>query len=205
MLIVGCGGLALQMLDDLEEQLNSELVFWADIDLISPVIKKNYRVISSNEAVKKQLSQDKRFILGVGGCANRKNLAERFLNYGGELYSFISSRASISKYARIGIGTVVLQKAVIEADVIIGKGCLINTCAIITHECTIDEFTELAPLSLLSGKVKIGASTFIGAHSTVLPKINIGSNVIIGAKSLVTKHVTNNITVLGIPAKIFEK
>ena len=205
MLIIGCGGLALQMLDDLEEQFQNELIFWADNEIINSVIKDKYTIINSKEDIKKHLSKNKRFILGLGGCVNRRKLSERFLNYGGELCSFISAKASVSKHAKIGLGTVILQQAVIEADVTIGKGSLINTSAVITHECTIGEFSEIAPLSLLAGKVKIGCSTFIGAHSTVLPKLNIGSNAVIGAKSLVTKDVPDNITVIGVPAKLLGK
>ena len=42
----------------------------------------------------------------------------------------------------------------------------------------------------------------IGAGATVIDKINIGDRVTVGAGAVVTKGVQNNITVVGVPAKI---
>ena len=81
MLIIGCGGLALQMLDDLEEQFQNELIFWADNEIINSVIKDKYTIINSKEDIKKHLSKNKRFILGLGGCVNRRKLSERPFKY----------------------------------------------------------------------------------------------------------------------------
>lgn len=205
MIIAGCGGLALQMLDDLEEQYGNELVFWSEVPSFKSVITKNHKLINSEIEILDEFNRDKRFIIAIGLPANRKNFFDRFTKYGGVCCSLISAKANISRYAEISDGTVILQNVIIEAGVTIGKGCLINTAAVITHECSIGNFTEIAPLSLLAGKVKIGDLTFLGAHSTILPQINIGANVVVGAKSLVTRDIPDNVKVMGSPAKPYSK
>ena len=93
---------------------------------------------------------------------------------------------------------------IINSQVIIGKGCIVNTGAIIDHECEIGDFSHIAPGATLSGNVKVGKSCFIGANSTVIQGVKIGNNVIIGAGAVVIKDVPDNITIVGNPAKIIK-
>jgi len=41
----------------------------------------------------------------------------------------------------------------------------------------------------------------IGANSTILPNLIIGENARVGAGSVVTKHIEDNTTVIGNPAR----
>ncbi|GAA3319001.1 hypothetical protein GCM10020331_024100 [Ectobacillus funiculus] len=49
---------------------------------------------------------------------------------------------------------------------------------------------------------KIGNNVYIGPGAKIFGGITIGNNVSIGANSVVTKDVPDNVTVVGIPAKI---
>lgn len=49
--------------------------------------------------------------------------------------------------------------------VVLGKGVICNTGAIIEHECIIGEYAHIAPGAVLTGNVQIGAHTFVGANS----------------------------------------
>jgi acetyltransferase-like isoleucine patch superfamily enzyme len=44
----------------------------------------------------------------------------------------------------------------------------------------------------------------IGGNATILPKVKLGNNVIVGAGSVVTKDVSDNKIVMGVPGKIIE-
>jgi maltose O-acetyltransferase len=52
------------------------------------------------------------------------------------------------------------------------------------------------------GPVTIGDHVFIGANSIIMPSVNIGNNVIVAAGSVVTKDISDNTIVSGVPAKI---
>lgn len=191
----------MQMLDELEAQFGNKIVFWVNISKYREILKCNYNFISLEEEILDQFKEDKRFILAVSEPGNRQQLSNKFISLGGELTSFISQKASISKHASVGVGGVVLQNAVIEAGVKLGEGCLVNVGAVITHECMIGNFSEVAPLALIAGNVCIGEKTFVGSNATVLPKLNIGAEVIIGAGAVVTRDIPDNVKVIGIPAK----
>lgn len=51
------------------------------------------------------------------------------------------------------------------------------------------------------GKIVVGDNCFLGFRSTILPGVTIGENSIVGACALVTKDVSPNSVVGGVPAK----
>lgn len=51
----------------------------------------------------------------------------------------------------------------------------------------------------------LGDNIFVGAGAKIIGGISVGSNVKIGANAVVVKDVPNNVTVVGIPAKIINK
>jgi len=51
----------------------------------------------------------------------------------------------------------------------------------------------------------LGDNIFVGAGAKIIGGITIGSNVKIGANAVVVKDVPDNVTVVGIPAKIINK
>ncbi|MDP5458148.1 serine O-acetyltransferase [Alishewanella sp. SMS8] len=56
------------------------------------------------------------------------------------------------------------------------------------------------------GKAPIlGSNIFIGAGAKIIGDVKIGDNVKIGANAVVVKDVPDNVTVVGIPAKIVSK
>ena len=60
----------------------------------------------------------------------------------------------------------------------IKKGVIINTGAIVEHECIINDYAHIAPGAVLAGSVFVGANSFIGANAVVKQGVKIGKNVI---------------------------
>jgi serine O-acetyltransferase len=52
---------------------------------------------------------------------------------------------------------------------------------------------------------RIGNNVFLAAGAKVLGDITIGNNVVVGANSLVISDVPDNSTVIGVPARIFDR
>lgn len=200
MVIAGAGGLVLQMLDDILA-LDDKVVLWVNMPVEKPLLKKHFTIISTLLELEKELAIDNRFVIGVGNPANRKKIADYFLGLGGKLTSFISPAATVSQFAYINDGCVVLHGAIIEAGVTIGEGCLINAGAIITHECSLSAFVEIGPGAVLAGGAVVKSGSFIGSNATVLPRVEIGENVIVGASTLANKNIEDNTVVAGVPAK----
>jgi acetyltransferase-like isoleucine patch superfamily enzyme len=92
-------------------------------------------------------------------------------------------------------------KAVVNAFAKVGVGVILNTGALIEHECVIGDYSHIAPGTVLAGNVSVGSNTFIGANSTVKQGIVIGNNAVIGAGSVVLTDIGDNEMWAGVPAK----
>ncbi|MGN6264736.1 MAG: DapH/DapD/GlmU-related protein, partial [Ginsengibacter sp.] len=58
--------------------------------------------------------------------------------------------------------------------------------------------------SLVPGPIHIKKNAWIGANATILPGVTIGENAVVAAGAVVSKDVSDNTVVGGIPAKIIK-
>ena len=206
MLIVGAKGFAKEVLE-VVRQLDelSDLVFYDDInDDVQGTLFGKFPILKTTEAVKVYFQTvDNRFTIGIGNPSLRKKMYDKFIALGGFFTSTISPEASIGSYQiEIGYGSNILTGVVISNSSIIGKGCIVYYNSIITHDCSVGEFVEIAPSVNLLGRSTVGSYSQIGSNATILPDLVIGENVIIGAGSVVTKDVPDNCIVVGTPARV---
>ena len=88
----------------------------------------------------------------------------------------------------------------IHPTAVIGRHAIINSGAIIEHDCNIGDYVHVSPHATICGTCNIGNKTWIGAGATIINNTNITSNVIIGAESTVIKDVNKPGTYVGSPA-----
>lgn len=131
----------------------------------------------------------------------REKLVNLYKTIGYKFATVISPLAHISKYAKIGEGTVIQAGVNVSTATKIGCFCKLNSYSNVMHDNVIGDFTTIAPNAVLLGRVTTGKASYIGANSTILPNTSIGSSSIVGAGAVVTKDVTNNVIVKGVPAK----
>jgi sugar O-acyltransferase (sialic acid O-acetyltransferase NeuD family) len=129
-------------------------------------------------------------INGIGMLPHSKKRQEVFLrlkSWGFHFESVISPNADVSSFSELGEGVQIFSQSVVQASTKVGDDSIINTGAIVEHDCTIGNYNHLAPSSTLCGHVTTGSNVFVGAGATVLPNINISSSAVIGAGE-VLKH-----------------
>ena len=84
-----------------------------------------------------------------------------------------------------------------------GMGVVIHSKSIIGVNCTICQQVAIGGgNSRFPGVPVIGNNVYIAKGSIVMGGITIGNNVTIGANAVVTKPVSDNAIVAGVPAKI---
>ena len=115
--------------------------------------------------------------------------------------NLVDPSANISPLVIMGCSTSVAPLVAINSLVLIGNGCIINTGAIIEHECEIGDYTHIGPGALLAGNVRVGKSVFVGARSVVKQGVSIGDYAIIGAGTVVINDIPRNETWVGNPAR----
>lgn len=166
-----------------------------------------YKVIGTDDDIPQYVDKAE-FVITVGqikSCAIRKKIAERIEKAGGKLATIIASDATVSKYATIGEGTVILHKCVVNADAKIGKNCIINTMANIEHEVEIGDFCHISTGVMVNGMTKVGNDTFVGSGSVISNGITISNEIVIGAGSIVRKSITKKGVYAGNPAMLIIK
>jgi hypothetical protein len=89
-------------------------------------------------------------------------------------------------------GVVIHAHAYIGPFTKIGHFALINTGAIIEHNCNIGENCSIQPGAKLMGHVTVGDCTEIGAGAIIAPHVTIGKNCLVHMGSVVTRDVPDN-------------
>ena len=79
---------------------------------------------------------------------------------------------------------------IIEDYVQIGSHCSIYSVSTIDNK---------------KGQVLLKKNCKIGSHSVIMPGITVGENAIVGPFSFVTRDIPDNVTVIGVPAKIIKR
>lgn len=134
-------------------------------------------------------------------CAKQAELSQA----GGNFEVIAHPAAVISKYANIGVGTVVMANATVNPFSNIGIGCIINTGSTVDHDCSLSDGVHISPGANLAGGVEVGRNSWVGIGSQVKQYVLIGCDATIGAGSTVLNNVGDFQTVVGSPAQQINK
>ncbi|WP_342513172.1 acetyltransferase [Sporosarcina sp. FSL K6-1522] len=137
------------------------------------------------------------FVIGIANNKIRRIVADTFGNF--NYVNVIHKTASISKYANLGYGNIILPHVSIDPDAVIENHVIINKNSTIGHNVTLRDYSQACPGTNLGGD--IGKGVFLGLGSTVLPGIRVGENSVIGAGAVVNKDIPANCVAVGIPCK----
>lgn len=142
-------------------------------------------------------------VLGIGDNITRRAFAERFKHL--RWQTVVHPRAFVHRSVTLGEGTVVFAGAVVQPDVAIGRHCIVNTNAAIDHDCVIGDYVHLAPGTCLAGNVSVGEGTFLGTGGVGIIGITIGRWSVLGAGAVATTNIPDNVTAVGVPARVIKK
>jgi sugar O-acyltransferase (sialic acid O-acetyltransferase NeuD family) len=129
---------------------------------------------------------------GVGGIIDiniRVKLFELLENMGLALPRLLHPRATVEPSASAGDGVQVFANAYVGSSVVLQPKCMINTNAVVSHDCEIGSYTHIAPGALLAGHVHVGERSLIGMGVTTTIGIKIGNGVRIGNGAVIYADV----------------
>lgn len=129
---------------------------------------------------------------GVGGIINigiRVSLFELLAGYGFACPILCHPRASIEASAQVFEGVQVFANAYVGSSAVLHEKCMINTGAIISHDCEIGSFAHIAPGALLAGQVRVGEKALVGMGVTTAIGIKIGPAARIGNGAILLADV----------------
>jgi UDP-perosamine 4-acetyltransferase len=201
--LIGGGGHAVSVL-----AMNENSTTIAGYTALTPSEELNIPYIGTDQEAISSLNPEAVMIHNaVGfttGCslALRRKIAEQYSRF--EQATLIAPSAWVSNGSRIAEGCAVMARAVINESVI-GAMSVINTGAIIEHNCLIGSNAFIGPGAIVCGGVTIGDDTFIGAGAIIKQGVEITAGVVIGMGAVVTQSITTPGTYIGNPAKKLEK
>lgn len=153
-----------------------------------------------DESILAGRENDVRLHIAIGDNTIRRKIAARFSGF--EFATIIHAFAAIGPWVEIGDGTLLAPGTTCTARLTIGKHVIVNTGAIISHDCIISDFANISPGCILAGGVRIGEGVFLGSGVTVAPGVTIGADARVFIGSVVTKDIPPGVTAAGAPARV---
>lgn len=116
---------------------------------------------------------------GLPVMSKRRRLLDKYLAMGAEFKSIIAPTAIVTPNSKIGKGCAIMHRAVVNRATL-GNHVVVNTGAIVEHDCEVGENTFIGPGAVIGGGVKIGDDCFIGLGANVMNGVTISSGVTVG-------------------------
>jgi acetyltransferase EpsM len=196
--LYGASGHAKVILDIIISIEDLEIAFIFD-DNPSVTHLRNHLVLNASDYPKEFMRYP--LLLSIGDNSIREHLVQR-LNPSSFSRALVHSSAHISEEMQLHKGSVIMPMAVISASTKIGQHCILNTGAVIEHDCNLEDFVHVSPNATVCGGVSIGKGTHIGAGAIIIPQIKIGEHCIIGAGTVVINDIPSHSKVVGNPGRI---
>ncbi|MBP6870604.1 MAG: acetyltransferase [Bacteroidales bacterium] len=205
LILIGGGGHCKACIDVIELAGYYEVVGILDIkEKVGTEIFK-YPIIGTDEDIERFSKTCRNFHITIGQLGSprkRKEIFNLLKNLRVSLPVMVSPIAYVSKYAKIGEGTIIMHHALVNAGAVIGCNCIINSKALIEHDAIVHDHCHVATGVIINGNSKIGYDSFIGSGSILIQNIKTSSNIYLGAGSLVINDLSEPGTYVGVPVKI---
>lgn len=195
--IIGAGSLGVMTLDVVlkQEKYARKNIVFIDDGKDKNELVHGFTVIGGLNIITELGSNIYDFIIAIADNNIRKNIAETYdLPY----VTVIHPHASISEFAKIGKGNIILPNVTVDPEAIIHNHVIVNKNTSIGHNVEMKNYSQASPGCQLGGLIQ--ECTFLGLGATLLPNIKIGRQSIIGAGSVVTRDLPDHCTAIGTPA-----
>lgn len=140
-------------------------------------------------------------VVAIGNNHLRMELQSKLIAVGFEVATIVHPSATVSRFAKLGIGSVVFAHAVVNVDAVVGEAAIINTAATIDHDCQLGKGVHIAPGANLGGGVVVGDFSWVGIGAAVSHYLLIGAEVTVGAGAVVINNIEKGVTAVGVPAR----
>ena len=186
--LIGGGGHCKSVVDVIEQESLFNIVGIVDkLELLGKDVL-GYPVIGNDSELDNLVKQCNSAIITVGQITSpltRVNLFNKIVKLGFDLPTIISPRAYVSQYAHIGVGSVIMHDAVVNAGAIVGDNCIVNTKSLVEHDSVIGNHCHISTNAIINGNVVVGNGSFIGSGAVTKEGIRIDDNFFAKAGSLV--------------------
>lgn len=129
---------------------------------------------------------------GIGNLSARLRVFERLAALEFGFPALVHPSAWVEPSASLSAGVQVFPHAYVGSLAHAGFGCIINTGAIVSHDCKLGDYVNLSPGATLAGNVTVGAGALVGMRATVNINVSIGAGARLGNGTTVKADVPAN-------------
>lgn len=168
LILIGGGGHCASCIDVVESTDRYEIAGILDKDYKPGKDVLGYPVTGTGDDIASYISKGYCFLITVGQISTPKRRMRIFAMLDAEnekLAIVISSRAYVSKHAKIGSGTVIMHDALINVGVEIGVNCIIKSKALIEHGSIIEGHCNVSTSAVINGDCVVGQGSFFGSNA----------------------------------------
>lgn len=143
-----------------------------------------YRIAGTDADIARFARQGTDFLVTVGqiGSAQaRLRLFEMVRAAGGNLPAVVSPHALVSAHARLGAGTVVMHRALVNCGAVVGDNVIVNSMALIEHGARVGHHCHVATAAIVNGDVVVGDRCFIGSNAVLFHGARVPDDSIVPA------------------------
>jgi sugar O-acyltransferase (sialic acid O-acetyltransferase NeuD family) len=181
-----CGWQSIEFFDDAWPQISS-IGIWS--------------VVGTTKDLLNRVQEFDGVLVAIGNNRTRQRKIEELKASGAQFPLLVHPSSIISRYAKIGVATVIFASVVVNAYASVGEGAILNTGCSVDHDCILGAGVHISPGARLAGAVTVGDGSWIGIGACVKQMVSIGANVMVGAGAAVVCDIPDNMTVGGIPAR----
>lgn len=200
LLLIGAGGHARSCIDVIEQEGKYQVVGLTGDPTEVGTFVLGYKVLGTDEILPELVNLAQFALITVGQIGVhefRSTLYSKTTQIGFESPVVISPTAYVSPHSTIGIGTVIMHRATINAGAKIGNNCIINSQVLVEHDVVVEDHCHIATGATINGGSSVGRSSFVGSGSTIRESINIGTMCAIGMGVVVRHDITANSQFVG--------
>jgi sugar O-acyltransferase (sialic acid O-acetyltransferase NeuD family) len=137
-------------------------------------------------------------VIAIGEPLQRKTIVNS-LPSNTTYATIIHPSVIMSKWVKIGEGSIITANTILTCNIKIGKHAHINLNTTIGHDCIIGNYFTTAPATNVSGNVNIGDCVYLGTNSSIKQGISICNDVTIGMGGVVVKNIKEKGVYIGNP------
>lgn len=142
-------------------------------------------------------------VVAVGGPASKKHIVEALRD--SKFATLIHPDVRIRSRVRVGEGSIICEGTQVTTNIQLGRHVIVNLGCTVGHDSVLEDFVTVAPGVNISGNVSVGSGTDLGTGSKIIQGVHIGGWSVIGAGAVVNRDLPNNVTAVGIPAKVIKE
>lgn len=198
-IIVGAGGHGRVLADALRLEGRAVAGF---VDPDSAQTSAGPPILGDDDALKDW--PDCGLVNGIGGPLGadlRRRVQSRLEGEGRRFSGVRHPSAIVAASARLDPTVQLLARSVVQPGATLAAGVIVNTGAIVEHDCVVGAFTHCAPGSILCGGVTVGAGCHIGAGAVIREGVRLADRIVVGAGAVVVRDCLDaGALLLGVPA-----